>query len=118
METEFEMGTRTDSASIDAALDALADRRRRSLLAFVADRPSPTSLDALVEHVADRDRSEVPTAGRLGTDARERAEISLVHCHLPKLDATDVLDYDRDARTVEPGENFLHVEPFLGVDEV
>lgn len=63
-------------------------------------------LDDLVERIASRDsRRSSDSADR---PTRRRLAIELAHDHLPRLDAHDVLEYERESAevvlTVDPGE--------------
>jgi hypothetical protein len=76
----------------DQLLTALADRTSREVLAYLTASPTETAtVEELVDVVTDRDD---------GSSCEERAEVVLHHSTLPKLAATDVLDYDADDRTV------------------
>ena len=42
-------------------------------------------------------------------------EVQLVHCHLPKLEDADVIEWDRETQTVTRGPAFAEIEPFLSL---
>lgn len=85
------MATTKIDDEVAPLFDALAHRRRRRVVAYVADRNGETTLDAVAEHLCDD----------CGED-RERVRVSLHHRHLPKLDDLGVLDYDDRANVVRP----------------
>lgn len=87
----------------------------------VARRPRPEVCRYLIrtdetaigveELLAHLERSD-----RLGPNSphsRRQLAIQLEHSHLPKLNAIDVLDYDRDQRRIIPGPNLTLTEPIL-----
>jgi predicted transcriptional regulator len=87
--------------SVDDCLDAMADARRRHLLAALADGETVPVAD-LAERVA-AEASADP----------ESAHVSLVNVHLPKLADFGIVAYDRDDGLVGPGVHFERVVPFL-----
>lgn len=83
--------------SADARYEALAHRRRRCCLEALRNHSSPVPERRLASELA-------PTAGEDDAEARsaarERVFAELVHRHLPKLEASALVDWDRDAGTV------------------
>lgn len=91
-------GTVHDDVS-STVIDALADGRRRLALVVLGDRSEPISEATLARTIAraERDGREGPV-----TDEYTRAvQVTLHHCHLPKLDDAGLIEYDEDAREVE-----------------
>lgn len=84
----------SSSDRIDPVLVALASRRRRLVLATLADQPSAVPVPELAAHVAAavHDTSFVDVDG----DEREREHVALLHRELPKLDETGLVEWDRD----------------------
>jgi len=82
------------AADPGAAIDALADRRRRSALEDVARVEESIELDALAERVGESD------------DDRDDVAIDLHHRHLPKLDEAGFLAYDADERRADDTGEF------------
>lgn len=76
---------------VDELLRVLADRERRAILSQC--REGPTEIFTLEELA-----TQLSTAP--STD-EQAVRIRLHHVHLPKLDQTDVLDYDSASRTIE-----------------
>lgn len=106
---------RSTDPTRDAAYGLLRSGRRRRvvdhLLGFVGE---PVPVDALATAVARREHDTA--AAGLDADARERVALSLDHCHLPKLQAAGVVDYDRRRGTVTATPRLEALEPYL-VDE-
>lgn len=91
-------------ASLDELFDLLRDDRRRTVLSVLDGRDSPIDVSTLARAVADS-RHDDPS-----DEAIEDVRVTLHHVHLPKLAAASLVDYDRDARTVDrPGSGFTGV---------
>ncbi|MDG5777256.1 hypothetical protein VB773_08925 [Haloarculaceae archaeon H-GB2-1] len=86
--------TRPDGYSWEALFDALADPVRQSVLETLVAERTPISQTALA--------TAVDSDARSGADSDpERLLVRLHHVHLPKLEAADLVSYDRDERTVD-----------------
>ena len=70
----------------------LASDERRAVIAVLADEEEPVDLSDLAAAVAARAD---------GVSGEREAKATLHHCHLPKLEAAAVVDYDADTRRVE-----------------
>ena len=97
---DVERFVRFTDVSLDEAYALLANPRTRLTLHVLSTCEPPVSIDGLIRTVGQWD------------DADDHAvRVSLVHTVLPKLEAHDVLEYDRDAGRV-------HLErPVVAVDE-
>lgn len=80
-------------ASLDAAVEALADEERRRLVAAL-DRRGGSEGWVDVSRVA------------VATSADADAAVTLRHVHLPKLASSGVVDWDRADDRVRPGPCF------------
>lgn len=87
----------------DDAFEALASERRRAVVDLLLADPDEYALDALADELTDRDAVEL--ADPPDADPRDRLQVVLMHRDLPRLDEDDVVDFDPDERTVEPGEH-------------
>ncbi|WP_226482949.1 DUF7344 domain-containing protein [Natrinema amylolyticum] len=88
----------TDADELDAVLEALADDRRRTVLAVLSDQYHLITTETLARDVAAR---EAETNER--DVSRERVDevlASLVHVHLPVLHDATLVGYDDDADRV------------------
>ncbi|SDK16781.1 DUF7344 domain-containing protein [Natronorubrum texcoconense] len=102
-------GRTNGDADLDALFGALADSRRRTILAVLANQYHPISTETLARDVAARE------AGIAERDvSRERLETvltSLVHVHLPRLNDADLVGYDSETSSVSyEGHPELRVE--------
>lgn len=102
----WESGQRAaeQDASADDVFEVLRKERRRTVLSVLRNRDSPTDVGALARAVADA------RTGDPGDETVEEVHVALHHVDLPKLDAVDLVDHDRDADKVGlPGDDFAGV---------
>jgi hypothetical protein len=52
-----------------------------------------------------------------GEDDREAVEVALRHNHLPRLDESGYIDWDRDSGKLSKGPRFDEIEPILELIE-
>ncbi|ESP90197.1 DUF7344 domain-containing protein [Candidatus Halobonum tyrrellensis] len=75
----------------DALVALLADRRRRTVVRHLAERPAESSLETLVE-----------TLSPANADPADERELrtALHHNHLPRLDEAGLVEYDAATHAV------------------
>lgn len=95
----------TRPASIDAMLEAIADRRRREVLHALRRVDGGVSLEKLAGDIAG-------SASASGSSV-EQTTVSLCHHHLPKLAECDIVTWDRTDDEVRPGTAFETAESLL-----
>ena len=90
------------SPTLEDALGALADDRRRRVIRYLLERDGADAvgLGELAEAVAD------------GTDV-EAVRRSLHHAHIPHLDEAGIVDYDAHEEHVRLAGDLPTVEAFL-----
>jgi DNA-binding transcriptional ArsR family regulator len=108
------MGSESVHSSQDPTnpvLVALASRRRRVILATLADASGRVPVPELATHVAAalRDTSFVDVAA----DERKREHVALVHRELPKLDETGLVEWDREDGAAETADHSALADPNL-----
>ena len=81
-------------------LAALEDDRRRRLIEELVDRDGEESVSAI-------------DAVRNGEEDREALRIELFHKHLPLLERSDVVEWDRESLDVRRGSDFDQVRTVL-----
>ena len=89
----------------DEAFGALSNATRRRVLEVLHECDSPIDLDAL------------PDKSGIYEKPPESFEIALYHNHLPKLDDTGFIDWDREQGTVAKGPRFDEARPLLDVED-
>ncbi|MFB6131132.1 MAG: hypothetical protein ABEJ28_09960 [Salinigranum sp.] len=91
------------TATQERVYAALADRRRRTVLAALTGMDGPVSPEELAEEAVAR-ASDAPEAVA-GLSSVDTALVSLSHVDLPKLAEAGLVEYDAERRTVaRPGD--------------
>ena len=100
-----------DSIAFDTVGDLCADRHRRIILATLRDEQHPLTVSdlakAIVKHTDHVPVTEPPA------EQMSELQTSLHHVHLPKIEATGLINYDQDRGVVEPTEQFEQVQQEL-----
>lgn len=78
----------------------LANQRRRLAVRILGESSGPFSIGELAAAIGRRE------AGDPSTEDLRRIHVSLYHNHLPRLEAADVVLYDREEGTVRPHRNY------------
>lgn len=84
--------------SLDTTFELLKNRRRRKVLEYLRANGGESTLSDLAEQIAAVENDV--EVRQLSSDQRKRVYIGLYQCHLPKMDGTDVVDYDKNRGTV------------------
>lgn len=92
------MSQQTHDLTKDDVLDLLSNSRRRYVIYFLEQWDGNATLNELAYNIASRETG-VPVE-ELSEDDKRRVYISLYQTHLPKLDLYELVDYDKDERTV------------------
>jgi len=107
--------TTADPLSLDLVFEVLKNERRRRVLQFLRDSPGTVSLSDVAEHIAAIENDKPEKA--LSSQERKRVYVGLYQCHLPKMDDTDVVDFDGNRGTIDLGDNAEQLYPFLEAEE-
>lgn len=91
--------------------DILRNDRRRNVIKQLQNRLEPVSLRVLSERIAEIETGESPPP----SDVRASVYNSLHQTHLPKLDEKDIIDYDKDRKTVRLREPAREVDLYMEV---
>jgi hypothetical protein len=86
---------------MDEYFEALANIHRRRLLV------------ALLEHNPQPDNGVVPEDAHGGEKALETLQAELYHRHLPKLEESGFIGWNRDTQEVVKGPRFNEIRSFL-----
>jgi len=103
--------TASDPLSLDLVFEVLKNERRRRVLKYLSGQDGTVSLSDLAEHIAAIENDKPETA--LSSQERKRVYVGLYQCHLPKMDDTDVIDFDGNRGTIDLGDNAEQLYPFL-----
>lgn len=90
----------TSSLSEADALILLSEQRCRQTLRNLQQSTSPLTAIELARHIANRE-NDTPSA-----QAVQIIYIALQNNYLPRLDDADVVEYDANELTIQPGVNF------------
>lgn len=98
--TRFQPRGETDQVLlVDETYTLLANRQRRKLLYHLREmNPAETTLESLVQHLAESDH--VTIDGADDEEIRERLHLSLIHSHIPKLEQAAVIDWNERDKTI------------------
>lgn len=96
---------------LEQVFDVLRNERRRLILVHMADDEGPYTIGELAEHVAAHENDK-PVV-QLSSDERKRAYVGLYQAHLPKMDAMDIVEFNKSRGRIELGPNYGRVEPYL-----
>ena len=91
--------------------DVLRNDRRRRVIQYLKQRLEPVSLRDLSERIAELETDESPPPRNI----RQSVYNSLHQTHLPKLDEIDIIDYDKDRKTVTLCERARDVDLYMEV---
>jgi len=97
-------------------IESQARESRQALgtyLALLSDPDRRCLLVTLSETSGDRDESYRPLDLVGQSDAPEQLRLELHHVHLPKLEASGLIHWHRDAGTVSRGPDWEEVAPLL-----
>ena len=107
--------TGTDPLSLDLVFEVLKNERRRRVLKYLAANEGTVSLSDIAEHIAAIENDKPEKA--LSSQERKRVYVGLYQCHLPKMDDTNVIDFDGIRGTIDLGDNAEQLYPFLDAEE-
>jgi hypothetical protein len=100
--------------SLDVIFELLRVSRRREVLWYLQDNEGTARLDELAEYIAAKENDiEIH---ELTSSQRKRVYIGLYQCHLPKMDDSDVIDYDQARGTIELRQTAQQLYPYLALD--
>jgi hypothetical protein len=95
--------------------DLLQNSRRREVLAYLLNKEETVTLSDLAEHIAALENDiEIR---ELNSDQRKRVYVGLYQTHLPKMDDTDVVDYNQARGLITISENADLLLPYLETEE-
>jgi len=98
----------------DTVFEILSSSRRRFALYVVCYEGGHMDLDALARRLAAYEEDVQPDA--IESEEAKRLYISLYQTHLPKLASAELVDYDREERTVRLTDRVEELVAFLRTD--
>lgn len=111
--------TPRNDVDVDSIFTVLANERRRLILEHLLTKQfgdllrnqSPVSVRELVDHLKTVERNGHDRPG----EPRNRIDLALHHVHLPKLAASNFIDYDPEQGEVTLRKSAITVEPYLAL---
>lgn len=97
--------------SPDVIFEILSSRRRRMVLYLLRQRGGTATVNELAEEIAALENDV--SVEELTSQQQKRVYVSLYQTHLPKLDQTEIIDYDVDAGEVELTSRVREVDSYL-----
>jgi len=86
----------------------------RTVIQFHHDRGGSTEPSGVAEHIAARENGT--SVQGLTSQERKRVRIALYQCHLPRMDALGVVDFEKDRGTVALREQASQALSYLNAD--
>ena len=111
---QTETAREQERLSLDVVFELLRVSRRREVLWYLEEHDGTARLDELAEHIAAKE-NDIDIA-ELTSSQRKRVYIGLYQCHLPKMDDSDVIDYDQARGTIELRRTAEQLYPYLALD--
>lgn len=96
---------------LDEVFETLKNSRRRETLRYLRENGGETTLSDVAEHIAALENDT--TVRAISSAQRKRVYVGLYQCHLPKMDDTDVIDFEQNRGTIELGPNAEQLYPYL-----
>ncbi|WP_226480833.1 DUF7344 domain-containing protein [Natrinema amylolyticum] len=100
-----------EPVTFDTVLDLCADRHRRIALATLANEQRSLTVNDLTKAIVKHNH-HVPVT-EMSEGNLSEIQLLLHHVHLPKMEASVLVDYDQERGLVEPTEQFEQVQPQL-----
>jgi len=95
--------------------DVLSNEHRRRLLLILCQQETVEIPDGLVVRGGAEAQMTQQSDGHVQPEipASQSLKIELIHVHLPKLDETGYIEWERETQTVSRGPAFEEIEPAL-----
>lgn len=106
-------GTDTEVTRTDV-FGVLANERRRKVIRYLLEGDARATVGELAEFIA-ADEMDIPQS-QLSSSDRKRVYVSLYQNHLPKMDSSNVVDFDGDRKTVALRETAPMFESMMDLD--
>ena len=100
---------RTEPLAESEIFHILGNDRRRAIVQLLAGHSDQLDVSDVASKIAETevDGSSVPN------NLYKSVYVSLQQTHLPQLEEEGVIEYDSDAKTIEPGPNFGDVNQYV-----
>lgn len=89
------LGGGKSEATLDALFTSVASHQRRALIDYLHGNSTPVVLEEIIHEIAEQ-----------AAQSPDAVAISLCHQHIPRLDETEIVDFDLETNTVRKGDRF------------
>ncbi|QFU84941.1 DUF7344 domain-containing protein [Natronorubrum aibiense] len=100
---------RTESLAESEVFHILGNDRRRSIVQLLADEAGQVDVSDVASEIAASEADTTPVPNNL----YKSVYVSLQQTHLPQLQEDAVIEYDSDAKTIQPGPHFADVLQYI-----
>jgi DNA-binding transcriptional ArsR family regulator len=97
--------------SLDTVFQILSNRRRRFVLHFLTEVDDSVGREELARRIATWEQNQ--DIGDVPSDEVARVTVSLDHSHLPRLEDSGIVSYDREEREVTTTAAIERFLPYL-----
>lgn len=105
-------GRNVDEAdTLDRVFGVLSNRRRRQVIQYLRERDGTATVGELAEHIASEE-DDTPIQ-QLSSSDRKRVYVSLYQNHLPVIADANIVEYDKNRKTVRLGDGAEKLEPYI-----
>lgn len=103
---------RTDVLPESEVFHILGNDRRRAIVQLLADHQTRVDVSDVATEIATQETDDDTVPNNL----YKSVYVSLQQTHLPQLEEDDVIEYDPDAKTIQPGARFDDVYRYVDND--
>ncbi|WP_265107847.1 DUF7344 domain-containing protein [Halosolutus halophilus] len=100
---------RTESLAESEVFHILGNDRRRAIVQLLAAESGTVDVSDVATEIAANESDTTPVPNNL----YKSVYVSLQQTHLPQLQEDAVIEYDSDAKTIQPGPNFDDVLQYV-----
>lgn len=100
---------RTESLAESEVFHILGNDRRRAIVQLLADEAGQVDVSDIASEIAANESDTTPVPNNL----YKSVYVSLQQTHLPQLQEDAVIEYDSDAKTIQPGPTFDTVLQYI-----
>lgn len=104
--------SRSDSLAESQIFHVLGNDRRRAIVQLLAEHPDHVDVSDVASEIAERETDTTPVPNNL----YKSVYVSLQQTHLPQLEEDAIIEYDPEAKTIQPGPHFEDVLEYVDGD--
>ncbi|MFB6283966.1 MAG: hypothetical protein ABEK59_08560 [Halobacteria archaeon] len=107
----WNLNTDTRRLDEDSIYEVLSSKRRRATINYLQKTNGSVEIDDLTTYIATLESTDSPPP----ESARKTVYVSLHQTHLPELDRLNIINYDKEEKTINVAESFQDVIVYLEV---